>query len=63
MSERLRSWSRKPMGSARAGSNPVAVDIFEVGPLPSVGIEALRGALVKGSLAERSKAPASGAGP
>ena len=25
VSERLRSWSRKPMGSARAGSNPVAV--------------------------------------
>ena len=28
MSEWLRSWSRKPMGSARAGSNPVAVEIF-----------------------------------
>ena len=25
VSEWLRSWSRKPMGSARAGSNPVAV--------------------------------------
>ena len=28
VSERLRSWSRKPMGSARAGSNPVAVAFF-----------------------------------
>ena len=27
VSERLRSWSRKPVGSARAGSNPVAVDL------------------------------------
>ena len=26
-SDRLRSWSRKPVGSARAGSNPVAVDL------------------------------------
>ena len=63
MSERLRSWSRKPMGSARAGSNPVAVGFGT--ELKSGGRHGMRGVGNRedGSLAERSKALASGASP
>ena len=31
VSERLRRWTRNPLGSARRGSNPLGVDWFEVG--------------------------------
>ena len=62
VSERLRSWSRKPIGSARAGSNPLAVVWFrDARTTSSKG--AVRVSWLGGSLAERSKAPASGAGP
>ncbi len=30
MSERLRRWTRNPLGSARRGSNPLGVDFFHV---------------------------------
>ena len=31
VSERLRRWTRNPLGSARRGLNPLGVDWFEVG--------------------------------
>ena len=38
VSERLRSWTRNPMGSARRGSNPLGVELIQYYPLAGASV-------------------------
>ena len=61
VSEWLRRWTRNPLGSARRGSNPLGV-AFWFRPTNMICAAIIIFAQ-RGSLAERSKALASGASP